>query len=167
MTPAFLMAHAATAVPEALNPLGDVVRQAPWALPLVVGGVFFATGVGGIVTGRKRKRTWYRDRAMVVGEATSERDNSHSAISKTYYHWVMERRGRDGRVHRAISSIGVTRLGPGPTFPFPVDVIVSPNDESKFDTLDDLRGGGVLNVVFALLGAIILAATVTLFLILR
>ena len=107
----------------------------PIALLLLLLGAG-ATTLGLVLVSRHlgRARTWRRERATVTGyvwSGTADRSNQH---------WVMERTDSAGRTHTARSTLGVS-WGTVRQLPFDVDVLVDPEDESRFVLAGGCRSG--------------------------
>lgn len=134
----------------------------PWVLGVMftlVGGLVAASAVSSVRDQARRARSWRRGRATVVGYEWRGRHD------RSVQHWVMERTDSLGRTHRTVSGLGASG-GTLRSFPFDVDVLVDPADESRFVLAGGCRsgwGGLVLAVgggLFLLVGLGILTSLV-------
>ena len=134
----------------------------PWFLGVgftLLGGLLAGSGLTSVGRHVHRSRTWHRGRATVVGDDWSGRPG------KQVQHWVMERTDSLGRTHRAVSELGVSG-GTLRPFPFDVDVLVDPADESTFVLAGGCRSGwgglflGLVGGIFLVAGLVILGVLV-------
>ena len=107
--------------------------------PLVGGlagvGLVLAT-IGGFSVWRhlSRRRSWTHGRATVVGYRWS------GVGSRSVQHWNLERTAADGRTLRTTTRLG-TSWGTMRKFPFDIDVLIDPANETRFVPASGCRSG--------------------------
>lgn len=113
---------------------------------VLVGGVLATIGVTTVRRHLVRVRTWRREQATVVDHQW------RGAGGSSTQHWVIERVTAAHGVVRALSQMG-TSHGTLRGFPFPVTVLVDPEDDTRFVLADGSRSGwgGLFFVVGGLL----------------
>lgn len=123
----------------------------PLVIVLIVAGVALA-GLGALGAARHHRRlsTWRTDRATVVGY-----DWGGTAMNKVQ-HWILERTGPDGRPIRSRTTLG-TSWGSVKEPPFEVDVLVDPDDETRFVPRGGCRSG-TTGLVLVVAGVGVVAA---------
>ena len=112
--------------------------------------------LGGRSVARQASRAsrWRRERATVVGY------DWRGADDHAVQHWRIERTDARGTVHRTTSQLGMSH-GTMRRFPFDVDVLVDPHDESSFVLAGGCRSGwGGLLAVFAGLFTMLIAGSI-------
>lgn len=112
-----------------------------------VGLVLVLLGQGRLREQLRRSRSWRRDRATVVGY------DWRGMGDQSVQHWVMERTDPRGEVHRTQSEFGMSH-GTMRRFPFDVDVLVDPEDESSYVLAGGCRSGWG-GLAFVLGGAVL------------
>lgn len=107
--------------------------------------------IGGVAAGRhvRRLRHWATDRATVVGYDWS------GVGDRSVQHWIIERRLSDGGTARSRTTMG-TSWGTMRSFPFDIDVLVDPADETRFVARSGCRSGAA-GFAMVLGGAVLMA----------
>ncbi|WP_203567970.1 DUF3592 domain-containing protein [Aestuariimicrobium ganziense] len=104
---------------------------------------------------RNRLQTWRPGRARVTGYTWSSGGDGNSL-----QHWQLERTDANGVVHKTTSQMGTT-WGTLRSFPFEVDIVVNPEDESQFALASGARSGAggvafvLAGLVFAIFGTML------------
>lgn len=119
----------------------------------VIGLLFAIGGLVFVIRDRRRKREWLR----VPGEVYDVVSGSGSSTNPTY-HWMFRCTGPDGvqREHRNPYGTTGGRLR---SFPFPIEVLVDPNNPERAQVASGHTGTRV-GVMFMVFGVIAVLAGV-------